>query len=73
MSSCMNIDNEYKAQTERKSGNSHLGLSGVGTIPALLIERSSGKLCSPFSRTRILWDYSISSSVLFPASRKAGK
>lgn len=76
----MNIGNEYKAQTERESGSSHLGLSGVGVLHALLIGWSSGKLCSSLSRaklcfslSRMFWDYSISPSVLLSASRKAGK
>ena len=35
VSSCMNTGNDYRAQTERESGSSHLVLGGVGALHAL--------------------------------------
>lgn len=46
MSSCVDICNEYKAQTERGSGTSHLGLSGCRGLHALLSGKSFGEACS---------------------------
>lgn len=73
MPSCMDVCNEFKAQSERGSRTSHWGLSGSEGLHALLLEQSFGDISSPLNRTRMPWHYSTSLCLLLPGSSKAGE